>query len=320
MKQFSLNLFDESFINYHGRVLKKDNKVFFYNTGSAFELTFFGTTLSAKFSEGFGQKIRIYLDGVDTGIKYVSDTVVLCDNLTLKEHTIKVVKVNYEVRGSIALNELYGAEYYLNSPAKPQLKFEFIGDSITVGYGVYADGSEDTISNEDGTITYAYKTMLHYNAQANFICCSGISVALPIWVDFTLPSRFKYYSLTAQDGDWDFSKYVSDYVFINLGTNDAAALINNKGKQEELANCYLRFIKKIREYYKDAKIVCSYGMMGVNKDVALGITNAVKEMHDDKGYFFEFKPVDCSGYNGHPSVDGQNDGANQLINFIRGIM
>ena len=315
-KYYQMDILNENIVNYYGRVLKTGNKVNLYNTGSAFEVTFSGTTLNARFDKGVGQKIRIYLDGEDLGTKYVKDVTSLASGLEDKEHTIKVVRVNYEARGVMTLGSISGAKYYITAPKKPELKFEFIGDSLTAGYGVNSDGSGDTISNEDGTVTYAYKTMLHYGAQANFLSYSGVSVALPIWVDWLVPDRYTQYSFTTETTKWDTSLYQPDYVVINLGTNDSGALTTGIGSTEELTTRYLVFLQNLRSYYKDAIIVASYGLAGLHEGTALAISNAVTKTFDNNIHYFEFKPVDCSGHNGHPSIDGQTDGANQLIKYI----
>ena len=314
-----INLLDTTLINYYGRILFKEGSINFYNTGSAFEFKFIGSKAIATFSDGFAQKIRVYIDGVDTGIKFIEDSLTICEQLSYEEHTIKVVRVNHEVRGIITLNNLEIDGEILTTNKKPVIKFEFFGDSITAGYGVNQDGTEDTISNEDGTVTYAYLTTQHFKAQGNFMCYSGVSVSLPYWVEWIVPDRFKRYSYSTEETPWDFTKYIPDYVVINLGTNDSGIIELGRGVGEDFTKEYHRFLLDLRSLYKDSKIICSYGMMGVNEVIRDSIRKAVELSNDSNIYFLEYVPVDCGGYNGHPSKIGQKDGAIQLIKFIEKI-
>lgn len=318
-KYMSIDVTNEDIINYYGRVLIENNKALLFNTASGFELTFYGTRLIAHFDRGYNQKIRIYVDGEDIGESRTVYSSTLCRGLDKDYHTVKVVRCNYEYRGPISLSSIEGAEYYVSSPEKPKTKFEFYGDSITVGCGVNADNTGDTISNEDGTLTYAYKTMLHYDAQANYLCFDGATIMDVTWRDWTIPSRYTRYSLYSDSTEWDFSKYTPDYVVINLGTNDAGVIYRGEGKVEDLTKGYLLFLQELRTLYETSKIICCYGMMGVSLDVTLAINNAVIKTNDPNIHYLEFKPVSCRGHEYHPDIEGHVDGANQLIDFIDSI-
>jgi hypothetical protein len=88
---------------------------------------------------------------------------------------------------------------------------------------------------------------------------------------------------------------------------------------EDFTKEYHRFLLDLRSLYKHSKIICSYGMMGVNEVIRDSINKAVELSSDSNIYFLEYVPVDCGGYNGHPSKIGQKDGADQLIKFIENI-
>ena len=318
-KYQKVDILNENIINYYGRVHLKDDKAYILNTASAFELSFYGTSLNATFNEGVGQKIRIYIDNKDIGTKLIEKDTKLCANLTKDIHIIKVVRCNYEYRGVISLASIYGAEYYLKAPERPHKKFEFYGDSITVGAGINADGSGDTIANEDGTLTYAYRTMLHYNAEANYLAFDGATVIKAPWRYWTYESQYINYSLISDATLWDFNKYIPEYLIINLGTNDAGIVIRGEGSLETLTSTYISFLKSIRSHYLKTTIICCYGMMGVYKDVSYAMNDAVIKMNDPNIHYFEFTPVSCTGHESHPDVNGSLDGANQLIGFIDGL-
>lgn len=314
-----VDILNENIVNYYGRVHLKDDKAYILNTASAFELSFYGTSLNATFNEGIGLKIRIYIDNKDTGTKLIEKDTKLCANLTKDIHIIKVVRCNYEYRGVISLASIYGAEYYLKAPERPHKKLEFYGDSITVGAGINADGSGDTIANEDGTLTYAYRTMLHYNAEANYLAFDGATVMKAPWRYWTYESQYTNYSLISDMTPWDFNKFIPHYLIINLGTNDAGIVNRGEGILNELSESYISFLTSIRSHYERNIIVCCYGMMGVDQDISYTINSAVIKMNDPNIHYFEFTPVSCTGNEYHPDVNGSIDGANQLIGFIDGL-
>lgn len=318
-KYKNVDILDENIINYYGRVNLIDGKAHILNTASAFEIRFYGTTLRAKFDEGIGQKIRIFIDNQDSGTKLIEKETLLCSTLSKGIHVVKVVRCNYEYRGLISLMSIFGGEYYLKAPEKPSMKLEFYGDSITVGSGINADGSGDTIANEDGTLSYAYQTMLHYNAQANFLAFDGASVIKAPWRYWTYESQYSYYSLISDSTPWDFEKYIPEYLIINLGTNDAGIVNRGEGTLDQLMDSYISFLRSIRSHYQKTIIICCYGMMGVHQDTSFTINNSIIKMNDPNIHYFEFTPVSCTGNEFHPDIKGSIDGANQLIGFIDGL-
>jgi len=309
----------EENVNYYGRVLKKDSGVTFYNTMSGFEVSFIGTSLTANFIGTQGLKLRVYVDGDTEGYTIPSlSTTEICSGLSDGPHTVKVVRANYELRGALTLTALSGADSFITPDKKPDLKFEFYGDSITAGYGVNADGTTDTISNEDGTVTYAALTAQYFNAQASALCYSGVSVAVPMWLDWLVSDRYGEYTYTINRDKWDFSSYQADYVVVNLGTNDAGGIASGKGDKQTFIDTYTEFLLNLRAKHPNAKIIAVYGMMGEDETVSDGIRQAVRAAGDNV-YYLKMNRVSCNGYNGHPDIEGQKNGAKQLIEFIESL-
>lgn len=317
----NLNLIDETKINYYGRVVKKSSsEIFFYNSLSGFELSFIGSELSATFNKGFGQYLRVYLDGSDAGSVQINKTTKLISNLEPIEHKIKVLRCNFEARGIVELSSIFGAEKYLKSPTKPQLKFEIYGDSITAGHEIYRD--EDTrfdLSNEDATKAYAELVAEHFNGEVSALCCSGASLAIPSYIeDWVIADRFDQYSFTTNLDKWDFSNYVADFIIINLGTNDGFSI--NESNKEVLVTKYKEFLLNLRSKNVNAKIVCCYGMMGTVPLVDDSIKLVVNSLNDSKIYYKHLNRVELGINTFHPTIRGHKEGANELIGFIETII
>ena len=79
----------------------------------------------------------------------------------------------------------------------------------------------------------------------------------------------------AQEIDWDFNKFKSDVVVINLGTNDNSYCGSSSNKRLEFRQGYKDFIKLVREKNPEAQILCVLGLMG--SDLFGEINAAVKE-------------------------------------------
>lgn len=264
--------------------------------------------------------MRVYIDGDAEGqIVNVEDTTVLAEFDSVGVHTVYVKKVNAASvgqRGAVTLNSLTGAEYY-SKYIERELKISFYGDSITTGYGVNADGTGDTISNEDGTVAWAQLLADHYGAQSETLAVQGIAVGTtPNW-NYAMTDIYRCYSEINRT-QWDEANFIPDIVFINLGTNDASALVKGVGTVEQVETGYKTVIAGLKELHPNTVIVCCYGMMGVNTSVEEAMKRAVESCGGEaKGiYSFIFNKVSCGGHGGHPDKMGQQYGAEQIIEFL----
>jgi len=306
----------------YGRNGETSTALSLYETNSGFELYIYGNKLDAKFQQR-GIKLRIVADGIEsTVINEKNMNLATFDEVGL--HKVYVAKATNSWHGKLTLESLSGALYYSNVEEK-QYKFLFYGDSITVGYGINADGTDDSISNEDGTKTWAALVRDYYDANSQTLCKNGISAGAKIHCNELMYEIYDYcsYKYTTK---YDLSKFVPDVIMINLGTNDNTALYNPgygvaspSVKASDVTNGYLILINKLKEAYPDAKIVCMYGMMGCYKITSDAIKEAVataNETYDGSIYYLEMKQVSILGDGAHPDYTGQKQGAEQVIEFL----
>lgn len=180
------------------------------------------------------------------------------------------VKMMYVIEGLFRNPEFKGFVLdkgckLVEAPALPERKIEFIGNSITCGYGV--ESIEMTDSFEDETenhwLTYANIVSDSLKAQHTSISRSGIGVyrnydGPKAGSIENMPWQYEYTLFNKHDEKWNFAKYQPQLVCINLGTNDLST--NNYDIQLYEKN-YRMFLKTVRTKYPNAKIVLITGPM-----------------------------------------------------------
>jgi len=314
----SLNLKDEKYIKYFGRVLKKDT-IDFYNTCSGFKFSFTGKKVILKFENEQKVNIKVTVDNEFSKYYITSKELVVFDGI-YGNHIVEIIRVNsHATGGTLSLSNVLTDGSYNEIKTENKLKLEFYGDSLTCGYEVYDDGTGDSITNEDGTLAYAYLIKEELDAECSIISRSGMSLVLPYWVDTPYINRYNYYTPTVGDDLWDYSKYIPDYVFINHGTNDQAALDNSKGSIEEFKKGYKDFLGFLREKYANVKIICSYGMACKKDYIDTAIKELIEEINDKNIYYVSLNPVEYSERTGHPTRNGYVDCKNQIMEFFNKI-
>ena len=318
---------DTDLINYYGRNGIEESSVTLYNTASAFEVSFMGESLTAElYSEKADARMQLYVNGkpvaaqltLDVGSKSYN----LAENCDADERTtVRAIKVNSADKSTIRLTALETDGVFVTPSAKPQLKLEFYGDSITCGLGV--NGLQgDTPANEDGTVTYAYLAAQQLGAQAFMQCYSGISAAVPVtqwgWrEDEYMGTLYDWYAPRVEDAKWDFTSYEADVIVVNLGTNDNSAIRQGNGSYDLFVSRYIAFVQALRAQNPDAPILLCYGMMGSDSSLSACVRRVQQEAGVSGVEYLNMRKVSCTGFNGHPDAAGHMAGAEELIAKIR---
>jgi lysophospholipase L1-like esterase len=238
---------DTSKLTLFGRTYVTDDVLYLYWTNSGFSFRINGTGATATVTANNQTQIywgylNVYVDGEFAPSKTIclnqaTQTVTLAEGLPAGEHTIEVRKRNeagYGGSATIGVKTLtVTGGNFLAPPAAPTRRIEFIGDSITGGFGnLDATGSVNQFTTEmqEGTMTYAVLAAKELGANASIISRSGIGFCITNGRD----SIYDYYTKTAvvpssavgSTAEWDFNANPSDVVVINLGTNDAGWGLN----------------------------------------------------------------------------------------------
>ncbi len=287
----------ENYVRYVGRTYYDGERLILSYSGSGLEfycksdyakITLTPATDSYVLSNKL-PRVAVFVDGVQ-----VADTLVSGEtdiNVTTAKwgSTVRVVKLSEAMYSSVAVDEIsvFSADDICPTNKK-ELKIEFIGDSITCGYGIDA-GSKGSFSTatENFVKTYAYLTAEKLNADCSAVCYSGYGVYSGFSGDGRRNSNAlvpTYYGKAVHGSEeylWDFSKADNDFVVINLGTNDASFCLGNNFRKQSFALAYKDFLAVIREKNPEAYILCILGDM--NNSLFPCIEKAVEDFQLESG-------------------------------------
>ncbi len=212
----------------------------------------------------------------------------------------------------------------------PSRRIEFIGNSITSGYGVLGDSSNCSFSpqTDEAAMSYAAQVARDLDADYHLISYSGRGVVrnygdsnrtsvnpMPV-----LYGRTCCFDSTMK---WNFNSWVPQVVVINLGTNDYSTHPYPDSSVFEAG--YARLISQVRSLYPGVTIFCVSGPM-----IGEPCTGYVREIVDrqrkmegrDKDVYFIEIPRSIMnehdwGCEMHPNVYGAMKMADVVAPMIR---
>ena len=323
---------DDPNIRYMGRFDQRDpaNPIFDWS-GAAIETNFSGTSLAVILESG-NNLFNVAIDDNTQVLQTVPEKTVyqLADNLPYGEHHVRIFKrTEAQVgRGAFRGFIIAGGQTLL-PPPPPVRRIEFIGDSITAGYGNEGDSPTCyfTPATQNAAATYAGVTADHFEAEYHLIALSGLGVVRNFAYadslsDTTAVDYFKRTVALFPGLSWDFTQWTPDVVVVNLGTNDFST--EPFPTQEEFVNGYTNLLIEIRTAYPQAQIFATAGPI-MYPDVWWYVETAVdrtnRQLNDGRIYYvaiennLELSEVDY-GCDYHPNVNGHQKMAEQLIPAI----
>lgn len=248
------------------------------------------------------------------------------DALAPGNHTLLLFK---RTESYVGIVEFHGLELPVNghlvdTPA-PARRIEFIGDSITCGYGNEAPDQtmHFNAATENNYLAYGALTARHFGADYQCLAWSGIGV----WSsrgDTNNVMRTRYGTILpwAPHSTWDFAQWTPDVVVINLGTNDFA----KQDPGENYIAAYAELLKRVRGNYPNAPIVCCLGPMMWGESLKKNrddIRAAMERSGLDKLSFVDFGPQDAKanglGGDWHPSLKTHAAMSKVLIDAVAGV-
>ena len=226
-------------------------------------------------------RFEIRLDGkkiLDARLSAKDAAISVFEGSEKRDAAIRLIKLN-EGNSLFALREIVTDGTVEPLPEKP-LKMEFIGDSITCGYGVEGKSEAETFTTatENAAKGYAFLTAEALDADAVLTCYSGHGIIsgytgdpavrndadlVPPYYEKEGRNEFRLPTgKLAQETDRDFSAFRPDYIVLNLGTNDLSWCGTDEERGKEFAKLYTAFLKTIRRDNPQARILCTLGVMG----------------------------------------------------------
>ncbi len=327
---------NNQFVQFEGRVhIVADDTVRFTYPGTTILTGFDGDRAILHVKPNCGSFI-VQVDSMPAKKITIGDksSVIIADTVAWRPH---LLRITYAVEGYELKPEVYGLEIngrltQMRANEDPHRHIEFIGNSITCGYGVESNDPTEPFSydTENHDKTYAALTARALGARHTAIARSGIGIYRNYGDTITgsaycMPRRYDETLFGDTTIVWDHTQLTPDVVCVNLGTNDTSL---DTYEPDSLRNGYTRFVEKLRGYYPEAKIVMLTGSMmhgKALKDVKRALDSVVKKAQkagDKNIYRFDMTPQTGDlGYGAdyHPSVEQQKKMADELTPFLRQI-
>lgn len=291
---------------------------------SGFCFTFEGNAVIlsfAAFKEPYTLYVRVNVDNRSQRFALsTGNEKIIIEGLSNRTHKVELIKVSESFERVVFTGaEIFGAEpALLPTERKTGLKVEFLGDSLTAGYGNLAPASEKLFYTfqQDSTRAYAYLCASILGADAHYECISGKGVYFNCngVKDYEIPTFFTHASRETRE-EWDFSLWTPDVVVINAGTNDYCGKVDD----ETFIKAAVDFLGLVRSKYPKALIIWAYGM---TQTVArASIKKAVERFDDNNTRFLKLNSMyrykDEIGGNGHPNEKAHRRVAKTVARFIQ---
>ena len=260
-----------------------------------------------------------------------------------------LVRLMYIMEGYEYFPEFWGfvldqGRKLVEAPTFPSRKIEFIGNSITCGYGNEGLCKEEHFdyATENHYYSYASIAARHLEAQHWVVARSGIGAYRNYGEpqtgspDSCMPVQYEYTGYAWKSDlrneptflreKWDFSRFQPDVVCINLGTND---LSTNNYDLALLKAGYQKLLGMVRQHNPQAKIVFLTGSMLQSQELLEArrlldeVSAEARKAGDSEIYRFDLSPIEGEEWYGndwHPNIYQDEKMADELTAYLRKLM
>ena len=330
---------DDPFIQYIGRFdFSNPKKVVFDWAGVYIIARFEGASCSIRLDDHKNEYAVIIDEHAPELLKTDSSKEIYKVASGLKEsvpHTIMIQKRTEALVGKgIFMGFILEKGRKLLFPDKrPGRRIEFIGNSITSGYGVEGKNHNCHFSpeTENACMSYAAMAARALNADYSLVSYSGRGVVrnygdknktslnpMPALYDRTC-----FFDSTKK---WNFKEWIPQVVVINLGTNDFST--QPYPDKKIFQDAYNKLINRVRTLYPGVTIFCMCGPM-IGEPCLTDIKEVVDQQQKNEGrdkdvYFVEIKRSMMNdsdwGCDWHPNIQGSLKTSNVLVPAIKLVM
>lgn len=319
---------DNPFILYTGRVDFSNPKTPRFDwPGIMIQANFTGTCCGVILEDKTND-YNVFVDGKqkkNIKTKPGINVYMIAENLKKDNHYLLITKRTEGYDGICIFKGLViqKGESLLPPPQRPKRKIEFIGDSLTVGFGIEGPGvkcSEER-KYKNNYLAYGPVASRALDAEYHIEAISGRGVVRN-WAEKGKVSKDPmplYFDRTCQNDPelkWDFKSWIPDAVVINLGANDFSTE-PNPNKDTYIAE-YLKLIKIIRNHYKDVDIFCVTGPVQQPPFYDY-MAEIFSRANDKKVHKAVMSPVPQNelGCDWHPNAKANQQMANELVKQIK---
>lgn len=352
-------------IRYVGRVLCQDSDVCFDWSGTCLEFDFTGTGCAMRVSDTGRNYFNVSIDGSAAGVvsTFGSDSVViLAQGLDAGTHRLRLQKRTEGEQGLVTIHSFHlppagtiaaPEKVLIKAEAGPGEKpeptpgesggesqgesggtgrhIEFIGDSLTCGYGTEGESADEPFKAETENCDLAFGCIAarYFDADYTLIAHSGRGVARnygytepvsPVTMKDLMKRLFDHGPETA----WDFeaSPHKPNIVVVNLGSNDFST--RPHPSREDFTAAYAEIISTLRSAYGDVPVLCvaprvNEPVFGYIRDFCEGLRQTDSNIHFAAILPGTYNGSSDLGSSSHPNHEGQKKMAMVLIPFISSI-
>lgn len=329
---------DDPALKYTGRSLTVPGEVWLDWSASGLELTVTGGSVEAQMYAvdlGEGQRVymAVYVDGMRTKTFHLTNGLAwytLAENLPEgKASTVRLVRLTEASMGKASMFDLKVTGKLGARPADKPHRIEWIGDSLTCGYGVLEEnGQPFRACTEDVTKTFAWLCGEALNAEMTVVACSGYGIGTNCAgkQEGLLPRVHPFYNSVSRDMTvrWDYSLYQPELVVINLGTNDFNGCGGSDAGAARVKAGTAAFLASLRAAYPKATLCWVYGLCtdGYGDTIRRAVETFAAT--DGNAAYIPVSLQDVSqngiGADGHPNVASHSDCAEELLPKLRALM
>ncbi|HET6558667.1 MAG TPA: SGNH/GDSL hydrolase family protein, partial [Prolixibacteraceae bacterium] len=321
-------------IEYTGRIDFKDPLApAFSYSGVSVRAAFHGKSISVKLRDDGNQNFyNVIIDhAVVSRIQTVAGIQTYPISTTLAD-TIHEIEIYRLTEQSFGKTRFLG---FMVEEGKPLIELshkrerliEFIGNSITCGYGNEGvNGGKFGPTTENHYLTYAGFTSRAFNARHLAVCKSGIGVYRnyggPVEGNADCMSNL-YERIFLYDAAplYSFTQK-PDLICVDLGTNDFST---NQGDSARYVSRFFQFINTLQTKNQGADILLLVGPMLWGNDLArvkrylTFVADSATNRNQGKVYFFEMSAQSGSlgiGIDYHPTVAQHLKNSGELVGYI----
>ncbi|MBR3554153.1 MAG: hypothetical protein IKN72_12325 [Clostridia bacterium] len=281
-------------------------------------------------------RVGVFVDGVLTNdLILENETTAVSVALGGAEtRTVKLIKLSESMHSCVGLAGVTCVESVTPSPTAEKLRIEFIGDSITAGYGLDEPNANAAFSTrtQNFSETYAYLSATALGADcwgvaySGYGVVSGFSANASLKADAVLSRCYDKALTNCTNVDdaaatWSFAENQPHYIVINLGTNDANNYCCTEARCQEFVAKYQELLSMVRSRNPGAFIFCVLGDM--NDKLYPYIVQAVQAYSASTGdagvtyaplkFYMDIYPPAIAG---HPSKESNFVAAQELVEIL----
>lgn len=311
------------------------NEIRFDWSGFYIQFSFRGTSCALKMNDTGHNYYNVYLDNqAPKTIEVKSDTTIqIAAGLETQVHRVQMYKRTEGSQGTGSFKGILIPEKgeILEWKDIPDRKIEFIGNSITCGYGTEGLSKNERWKPSTENSTQSYATIMARALQADYhlVAHSGQGVVRNYGYKekvspLAMPARFNRVFDEKELPLWDFRKWKPDVVVINLGTNDFSTQ-PFPDKNVFIAG-YEKLIREVLKQYGELPVFCIVGPMTDEPcySYVKEMVGNLRSVYQKKNVFFVGIPTYLMsdkdlGSDSHPNYSGQKKMAAHVLPVISSV-